>query len=322
MKKHISLILTIGVVALFVWYGVAHPEMFKSLGQVSLLALFLIVALRLVTIWSNGLFTKWTVEAFTDRLSMGEGFMVAVLTAVGNFFGPLLGGMGIRAVYLKKYHRLPYSKFTSTLIGYYQMMFIFNSLLAVGSLLFLPRTHQTWLLILFFVAWIVGFAAFAVVHLPKRERMGRLERTKVGSFAVKVLYDVEDGWKLLRGNKVLMVRMAALAIINLIALYLISLVEFKALNLPMNAATLGLYTALVQASLLLSITPGAVGLREAMLFILAATVGLTNQEIIQIAILDRGIYFVMLAVLLVVTRQSKLRRAFTKIRDEEQVAQN
>lgn len=312
MKKYASTILTIAVVALFVWYGFTHPELFTPLTKIGLGFLILIIFFRIVTVWSNGLFTKWTVEAFTDKLSMREGFMVAVLTAVGNFFGPLLGGMGIRAVYLKKYHRLPYSKFTSTLIGYYQMMFIFNSLLAILGLLFLPRTAQSGLLLLFFGAWVIGFASFAVIRLPSRQRLAVVEKQKIGKIIVKILYDIEDGWKLLRRNRGLMVKMASLAIINLIALYFVSSLEFMALGLQINFAALALYTALVQASLLLSITPGAVGLREAMLLILGGTIGLTTQEIIQVAVLDRGIYFVMLAVLMLATRHSKMREKFAQ----------
>lgn len=312
MKKYASSILTLAVTVLFVWYGLAHPELFTPLGQVGAGFLLLIIFFRIVTIWSNGLFTKWTVEAFTNKLSMREGFMVAVLTAVGNFFGPLLGGMGIRAIYLKKYHRLSYSKFTATLVGYYQMMFIFNSLLAVIGLLLLPRTGQSNALLLFFIAWIIGFASLAIVRLPARSRLASLEQNKVGKFVIKILYDIEDGWKLLRQNRSLMLKMAALAVVNLVALYLISLFEFMALGFAINFAALALYTALVQASLLLSITPGAVGLREAMLLILAATIGLTTPQILQLAVLDRGIYFVMLGVLMLVTRHSKMRQKFAQ----------
>lgn len=312
MKKYTSTILTLAVVLLFVWYAWSNPELFEPLTQVGLGFLFLIIFFRVITIWSNGLFTKWTVEAFTNKLSMREGFMVAVLTAVGNFFGPLLGGMGVRAVYLKKYHQLPYSKFTATLIGYYQMMFIFNSLMAIIGLLLLARTGQSTALLLFFAAWMLGFASFAFIRLPARRRFKAIEQTRVGKVLVKIIYDIEDGWQLLRQNRRLLIRMAGLAIINLIALYFVSLLEFMALGLQINFAALALYTALVQASLLLSITPGAVGLREAMLVILAGTIGLSTQEIVQVAVLDRGIYFVMLAILMLATRHSKMREKFAK----------
>ena len=115
-------------------------------AEVSWYWLVVIAAARLVMIVSNGLFTKWTVEVFTKKMSLWEGFHVSVLTAVGNFFGPLFGGLGIRAVYLKKIHNLAYSKFTATLIGYYLVMFSLNSLLAIIGLVLLPQTGQTTLL--------------------------------------------------------------------------------------------------------------------------------------------------------------------------------
>ncbi|HET6924803.1 MAG TPA: lysylphosphatidylglycerol synthase transmembrane domain-containing protein [Candidatus Saccharimonadales bacterium] len=317
MKKYASTIITFAVLGLFVWYGLVHREIFQSLKQVSIISLVLIVIGRLINIWTTGLFTKWTVEAFTDTLSQSESFVVAVLTAIGNFFGPLFGGLGIRAIYLKKYHNLPYSKFTATLIGYYLMMFQFNSLLAIGSLLALPHTDQTGFVLAIFVAWFVVFFLLTFVKLPPRERMRWLSRHKPGSLLTKVLYDIEDGWKVLVGNRKLLVQMLVLAVANLLTLYLINYVEFRALGIHVSPAAMGLYTAIVQASLLLSITPGAVGIREAALLVLAGTLGITNQQIIQVAILDRGIYFLLLGVLFMVTRHSKLRKSLVSARAAE-----
>lgn len=312
MKKYISLFLTVSVVGLFVWYALSNPDLFTSLTNVSIAALVAIVLLRVVTIWSNGMFTVWTVEAFIGGMSRREGFMIAVLTAIGNFFGPLLGGMGVRAIYLKKYHKLPFSKFTATLIGYYIMMFTLNALMAFVALLLLPKTPQTNTLLLIFGGWAALFVGLAFMRLPSKQKTERLRQNKLLAVVFKVLYDIEDGWKVLKRNRILMLQMGGLAIVNLIALYFVSWVEFWALGIATNVAALALYTALVQVSLLLSITPGAVGLREALLLIVATTLGLSASQIVQVAVLDRAVYFVMLAVLAVVTRHSKLRTTFAQ----------
>lgn len=311
IKRYMSLILTLGFLALFVWYGLTHTEMFEDIFNIAIWALVLIVVGKLINIWTTGLFTKWTVEAFTDTLSQAEAFVVAVLTAIGNFFGPLFGGLGIRAVYLKKYHALPYSKFSSTLIGYYLMMFLFNSLLAVAGILLLPRGDHTTFLLLIFGGWALLFLLLMFAKLPKRERLAGLEKNKFAAKIIKTLYDIEDGWRAMVSKRKLVFQMLVLAAVNLATLYFVNYVEFTALHIQVSAASMMLYTAIVQASLLISLTPGAVGLRETILIVIGGTLGLTNEQIVQVAILDRGIYFIMLGVLFLMMRHSVFRRKMT-----------
>lgn len=309
MKKYASTLITLGVIGLFAWYGFTHDEIFRDLAHVAVWASVLIIIGKLVNVWTTGLFTKWTVEAFTDTLSQRESFVVAVLTAIGNFFGPLFGGVGIRAIYLKKYHRLPYSKFTSTLIGYYQMMFQLNSLMAIVALLVLPHGSQTGYVMAVFGIWFIVLLGLALIKLPAKRRLAWLSRSRLGALIIKILYDIEDGWRLLISKRKLLFQMFVLAAANLLALYAVNYIEFLAFGIHVSAAAMALYTAIVQASMLLSITPGAVGLREAMLIIVAGTLGITNQQIIQVAILDRGIYFLLLGALFLAIRHSKLRQS-------------
>src|SRR5579863_8266517 len=117
MKKYISNIITWGSIGLFLWYGLTHRNLYQSLEHVAIWSLVLVAFGKMLTVVANGLFTQWTAEAFTDKFRFGESVYVTILSAVGNFFGPLLGGTSIRAVYLKKYHDLSYSKFTATLMG-------------------------------------------------------------------------------------------------------------------------------------------------------------------------------------------------------------
>lgn len=321
IKRYTSILLTTAVLAIFIWYGLTHKEIFSDLTSIALWAMALIVIGKLINIWTTGIFTKWTVEAFTDTLGHKESFVVAVLTAIGNILGPLFGGLGIRAVYLKKFHNLDYSKFTATLIGYYLIMFLFNSLLAIAGILLLPANNQTGFLLLVFGGWFVAFFVLMFFKLPKRERLAKLERNKILRIIIKITYDIEAGWRLMISNRVLLIQMLVLAVANLAALYFVNYIEFVALGITVTPAAMMLYTAIVQASMLLSITPGAVGLREAVLLVLAGTLGITNAEIVQVAILDRGIWFVLLAVLFVIIRLPMFRREMKQASQAETQAQ-
>ncbi|MBI4034523.1 flippase-like domain-containing protein [Candidatus Saccharibacteria bacterium] len=310
IKRHLAKIFTLAFLAGFLVYGLQNQDMFDALAKVSVIALLLVAAGRIAIFVSNGLFTKWTAEAFTRKLTTGEGIYVGILSAIGNFFGPLLGGASIRAVYLKKIHNVSYSHFTSMLMVYYLILFFINGLAVLVSLLWLPRTAQTNGLLLFFGLWLAGLLLLMIVRLPQRQKLHRLDKALAGKI-IKIIYDVEHGWLLLLRNRRMLVKMFSLAILSYIASFFISLVEFRALDINIGLAALGLYTAVVVISILVSLTPGAIGIREAMLFLVASTIGVSNTQILQVAVIDRGVLFVLLLGLFAITRSRRLKKKFT-----------
>lgn len=270
--------------------------------------LTLIAAGKMLTFLCNGLFTKWTAETFSQKISTGEGLYISVLSAIGNFFGPLLGGASIRAVYLKKYHNLSYSNFTSTLMGYYIISFVASSLLALASLSILPKTRQSWTLIFVFILWLILLLSLLFIRLPKKERLTFFDKNKASRFILKVVYEVEEGWQVILKDRGLLLKLVTLATLSLFATLFVVTVEFTILGIGLNFAAVGLYSALVSLSLLVSITPGAIGIREAILILLSSTIGVTNNEIVQIAIIDRGVHFLLLAALFVLVRVPQIKR--------------
>jgi uncharacterized membrane protein YbhN (UPF0104 family) len=75
-----------------------------------------------------------------------------------------------------------------------------------------------------------------------------------------------------------------------------------------------LYTCISGVSLLISITPGSLGLREAVFLLTSESIGLTSEQIMQLAFLDRGIMFLLLVILLLLitifVKQFKLKDIF------------
>jgi uncharacterized protein (TIRG00374 family) len=308
-KKVVSPLLTLLFLAVFIWYGLTNRDMFEALKHVALWALIAVAFGRLLTYVNNGLFTKWTVEAFTGKLKLAEGTYIAILSAIGNFFGPLLGGTSIRAVHLKKTHSLSYSNFTATLAGYYLIIFIANSVLAIVSLLFLKGTRETDSLLGFFAIWLAVLVALIFVRLPGKKRFDKITtRNKYINTLVTIIYDIEDGWHILVKNRWLMMRLMFLGFFGFVITFFLTLVEFDAIHVHIQLAALGFYTSLVTVSMLLSLTPGAIGIREAILLFVAGTLGVTTKEILQVAVIDRGINFVVLLALFALIRTPIIKK--------------
>lgn len=310
-KQLVSRLFTLAVLVAFVWYGFSNPESFEALASVSVASLVLVGFGRLLIYVGNGFFIKWTTEAFTGKLSTGEGLYVGMLSAIGNFFGPLLGGASIRAVYLKKIHNLSYSKFTSTLMGYYLILFTVNCAFAIAGLLLIAKTQQTNALLAFFSIWLAVLILLMFARLPKRTRFKKMESRKLGKRIVNILFEIEEGWRILLKKSNLFIKLAGLAALSFSAHYLISYVEFRAIGADISLAALGLYAAILAISLLVSFTPGAIGIREAMLLVVAGTLGVTNEQILQVAIIDRGVNFLLLFLLFLLTRSKRVKKTLT-----------
>jgi uncharacterized protein (TIRG00374 family) len=310
-SKFASRVATAAFLILFAIYAVNNRDALSGLLMVSWATLLHVALGRLMIFFSDGMFVKWAAEAFTKRLSAGEGIYVGILSAVGNFFGPLLGGAAIRAVYLRRVHDLPYTKFTSTLMVYYVILFAINFALAFGGVLTLETDQTPYLLIAIFAGGLLSLLASVFIHLPRRLRNDDPRRSKVTRRILKYLVDIEDGWRRMLAMPWLLVRVAGLAALSVVAQFLIAYVSFDAIGADISWAALAVYVAIVTISLLIAVTPGAIGIREAMLLLVSGTLGVTGSNIIEVAVIDRGVTFALLLVLFIVTRNSRLRKSLT-----------
>lgn len=301
LKKKLSPYLTLIFLVAFVIYIAHDIHSFTPLLKISAILVVAITVTKFFTYVVNGLFTKWTVEVFTERLKFTEGVYLAILTSIGNYFGPLLGGATIRAVYLKKIHKLSYANFTSTLAGYYVILFIANSLLAIVSLLLLSKSSYRSGLLAFFIVWLAVLIALMFVRLPAREKLKRLESYRLTKFIIGVVYDIESGWQSLIKDKLLVSKLCLLGLAGFLITAVTTVLEFHALGASISIAAVGFYTAMINSSLLINLTPGAIGIRESLLLLTSSVMGITNTQILQVAVIDRGITLLTLIILYATT---------------------
>ena len=302
---------TLVVLVLFGVYAVNNQEVFVDLMELTWTTLLWVTVGRLLVFFSNGMFVKWTAEAFTRRLTMGEGIYVGILSAVGNFFGPLLGGASIRAVYLRRVHDLPYTKFTSTLMVYYVLLFGLNFTLAMVGLVSLDLQTTPWVLVALFGGGLLVLGASTFIRLPQRLRTDDPGRSRLTRRVLGILVDIESGWRRLLRMPWLLIKLVGLASLSIAAQFLIAFVSFQAIGADISWASLAIYVSIVTISLLIAVTPGAIGIREAMLLLVTETLGVSGEAIIQVAVIDRGVTFALLLALFVITRSSRLRNMLT-----------
>lgn len=295
----------------FIIYAILNPDILSALSGIGLLAISLIVLGRILLYISNGLFIKFSAEAFTKKLTFGEGVYVGILSALGNFFGPILGGASIRAVYLKKAHSLSYSKFTSTLMGYYVILFMVNCIAALLALFFISPSEQKNILMGIFSIWFVVLAILLFVKLPSWSKLNYKGKHRYLTKALSLLSSIQDGWFSIQRNKKLVNKLVLLAMLSFFANLLMAAVEFNIIGAEISLPALMLYSVFITVSLLISFTPGAIGIRETLLLLVSSSLGVTNQEILQVALIDRSINFIILFVIFLISRNSWLKTKLT-----------
>jgi uncharacterized protein (TIRG00374 family) len=114
---------------------------------------------------------------------------------------------------------------------------------------------------------------------------------------VLFIENIFNGWNMIASNKKLLFYLLLLSLGNYISSLLLFWAEFQIVGLETNILNLIMYTCLSGVSLLISITPGSLGIREAVFLVSSQSIGLNQEEILQLAVVDRGSLVVLLSIL-------------------------
>lgn len=294
------------VVAAFAVYFALNRTIFAAFESVSPLYLVGIFAGYVGIMFTNGLFIKYIIQPFQKYISAIESMRVALISSLGNFFAASGAGLGFRAVYLKKKHKLAYGDYLSTLYGNYLLLFM---ICAIAGLLALgtadkPRGVQFGGVLVFFVGLLAASLLMTFVCLPRRWlRAKRLQRI------AKLLDAMTAGWQRIIRQPALLAVLSGLIILQLALTMGIAWLETAALGIYLSLPGLVLFAVLGSLSIFINITPANLGVKEAIFLATGSIIGLTPQQILAIALLDRAMLFLTLGVLWLATgRQSWVQK--------------
>lgn len=294
IKRQLGSILAFAFLIFLLLYLASNRELLTPLLEVPIELIIILAMVKLAQIFINGFFTKITLNAFNKPISQKESAYIALLSSLGNYFGPLLGGFGVRAAYLKKKYDFAFTHFVGTTYGYYLVSFFTSAVVGLASLAVIyNRSHiysapATFGLL--FVAISTGILFF--LKVPKKQEL--LQKKYVGRF-YKRLLQINEGWEILISHKRLFGKMLGLGFIMLVVGFITSWIEFIALDIPYTVEGLLLYSTLGGLSLLISFTPGAIGIRETIYVITSSVLMISNSEILQLAALDRSVSLAVLS---------------------------
>jgi uncharacterized membrane protein YbhN (UPF0104 family) len=253
------------VLALMVFFLAREKDLSAALLRVSMLSLAGIFLLQCLFNAVTGLMLRELSLFFGVRLNVTEWYGLPAVTTMGNYLTPASGGLVARAVYLKQRYGLSYPRFLSLLSSGYLVNFLVIS--AVGMLLVLGRHSQdarVFSLALFFLAvfTVILFLLHRPVPLPDGE--GRVKR---------FLRDVMSGWPLMKSRTSLIGKLIALSLVNILLGGSSLWLAFNALGYPVPGADAILVSLLQAFSLLMSVTPGNLGVQEGIVSLSSGLLG-------------------------------------------------
>lgn len=304
--KRLGLVLTLIVFLAFGYYIVTNKEDLKPLLEINPGYVILIFLAQLGAIFSNGLFVKIIIEPFKKFIKVKEAFYVSILSTVGNFFAPVGAGFGFRAVYLKKKHDLSYSNYFSTLSGNYIVVFLVTSIFGILGMLLLRQefTYQGLIITGVFAAMLVVASG---LMLLKPSQIPVLEKNTILNKIVGTLSGVAKGWAYVASHGQLLLKLIILTTLNLFLAVAALFFIITALSIYTTFPALLLLSVLGSLSLFINITPGNIGVKEAVFIFSSTTLGLSVNDIILIALIDRGVMLITLGALWLYSQ--KIRRS-------------
>lgn len=297
-SKKISWIITLAIITLFAWYFFSNIKDFSLLLSINPVFVVLLIIINILAITMNGIFMKWSISLFGKYISYNESVRVSLVSSAGNFFAPAGSGLGFRAIYLKKRHGLSYSDYLAIIFCNYVIVFFISSLLGLVSL-YILREHASpsfiVLALFFFTLLTTSFSAFFI--RTKTSSQDIVFRAKWVNRIFEILGQISKGWVLILANKRIAVRLVGIVIVNSGLMVLGAYFIMKSLGLVLSPANLLLFSILGSLSVFINITPGNLGVKEAVFIAFSAIIGLTTPQILSVALVDRVVMFVVLFLL-------------------------
>lgn len=261
------------------WFLLRQRQALAATIELEAIFLLPLVFAEATMLAARGLLTRELCRPFGVALRVGEAIALASWTTLGNYVAPLVGGAGMRAVYLKRRHGLAYAHFLSLHAGTYAIHFWVASFAGLAALWLLPEIPKPGrsLLTTLFIAALAGGSLMIASPRPVRW---------LGGMAGRRLRRVGEGAELLisSGRRPIVF---LLLTINLLAMTLSLFSAFRLLGVPLSGLQAALTAAVTSFSVLLSITPASFGITESVIVFAAALVGVPSAIALTAAAIKR-----------------------------------
>ncbi|MBN1997992.1 flippase-like domain-containing protein [candidate division KSB1 bacterium] len=283
--KSIKYIIFVFIVLIAVIYFYFNGDKLKLLIRINWLdavILFIFVFLSFLVLSYQ---FYYYMRIFKIRLLFREYFGLTVCSTMFNYYLPARGGLVARAFYLKKKHGFYYSHYTSLIVGSYLITYNTTALfgLIVGIILYINGLqNQLNLIFIFTFLLVVSLAGTTILLIIVRKKRFA-GRSKVSNFFSRV----KNGLKYFRQNRHLILNIISINLLFIVVMALRLYWSFCSLDISVNFFQIFCVSALANFTMVISITPANLGIREGIVGFSASLLGVELPDAILAAALDR-----------------------------------
>ena len=242
-KKTLRITAAIGLllafIGLFVYYLLGHPAIINTLKTIQpWLLIALLACYGLLLLWWMGVYNA-TLRLCGEPLKEKENLLLTIYSTLANFFLPLQSGPGVRAAYLKRRYKLAVSNYLLASLVYYGIYAVISAgFLFVGS-------RYWWLAIPAVIA--ASFISLAVIIIAKNR------------------FKKKNPKLVLNLSRHIVLRLVLMTLGQIATQALIYGIELNSIHQHATIRRDLSYTGAANFALFVSLTPGAIGFREAFL---------------------------------------------------------
>jgi hypothetical protein len=274
------------------WYGYANRELFLNLKKISFPDLLVLGLLVFVSHILNGYRFKYLMRVFKINLNFREWFGLSICNSMFNYYLPARGGIVVRAYYLKNKYKFSYSFYTSLLTGSYIITLFLSAITGLLLTLLFKFIHGVLyekLLAIFvmLISLILIITALLILSL----KIGRnFDNEKLNNLTS----NIRKGLYFFRDNKKLIVIFSALYLISIFILGARLFICFSAIDIKVLFLQTFIISSLTAFSMVLSLTPANLGIKEGVITLSAYLFGIYANEAMLVALIDRAVAVILI----------------------------
>ena len=278
--------LSLAIICVFVFYLYANADKYRELFQMSVKSIVMLFVLSLAFPLLNGMQNTFLYRSLgTTEFTHMDGFLLTAASTLANQL-PVPGGIISKGFYLKRKHNLSYTKFASSTVALFICYIVVNGAMGMVILLSWMSSNKIVSPVLF-AGYTGMIASLLIFWLP-------LERVRVPGKIEKWVRQAIDGWVAISRNPTLLLKIILLQVILVV---LLGLRYWLAFHMLSQKVTISQTILLASASILtqlVSIAPGGLGVREAIVGAVASMLGFDIGISVIAVGLDRLVVTIMI----------------------------
>jgi uncharacterized membrane protein YbhN (UPF0104 family) len=286
-----SAIFVAGFLIWAVRYVAGHWDEFSVIREVRAWHIAGLIACMLLMLSSNLLFIRTALVGTRVTLSVAEAGALVASSSFANYLLPVRGGAGMRAAYLWKRHGLAITTFLATIGVYSVMQVAVSSVMGLAGMLLILLDSGRWNTLA--AAFFGGAAVLGWLAIPLLGRLPLLPESRY----LAHLQGIVQYWIKLRDNRAARMKLWGLSCLLGLTVVAQSYLAFLAVSVPLSAPELMVFSGAKNLGALAGLTPGGLGVQEAIAIYLGQTLSYTGPQVLAVQALIRGSTLIVLTAL-------------------------